>query len=63
MFTGMEEVKKTSGRKKLNFLEKSEPVSIETKYTRKLFEFMFRAFEVTLAQVSMKSVLIINTHS
>jgi hypothetical protein len=42
MFTGMEEVKKTSGRKKLNFLEKSEPVSIETKYTRKLFEFMFK---------------------
>ncbi|XP_052057749.1 lysosomal-trafficking regulator-like isoform X2 [Mytilus californianus] len=46
----LEEIKKTPGKKKLNLLEKPEPVTIETKYIRRLFEFLYRALEVTLSQ-------------
>lgn len=52
MITELDEIKKTPGKKKLNLLEKSEPITIETKYIRRLFEFLYRALEVTLSQVS-----------
>lgn len=48
-FAEKEEVSKPTERKTLrSMFEKSEPVSFETIYMRRLFDFLYRGFEHTL---------------
>ncbi|KAJ8308471.1 hypothetical protein KUTeg_013345 [Tegillarca granosa] len=51
VFSNKEEIKRQPNEKKMILLyEKPKPVAMETSYIKRLFDFMYRAFEMTLAQ-------------
>lgn len=56
--TEKKEVSKPLEKKTISsILEKSEPVSIETIYTRRLFDFLYRGFEHTLYNQVLSLIL------